>query len=120
MLVAEGKIGGRHYGRLGGRPRRPRVRELVAEEAVRQADHIVATFLDAISPDQRIDVRLKAAIEWLNIECQMRADASEMEFEQMSCQDLSRWLVTKLLALPAPGRDRGNPDSPLEAWKDGK
>jgi hypothetical protein len=34
QLVAEGKIGGATYGRLGGRPRKITASQLVAEEAV--------------------------------------------------------------------------------------
>ena len=67
-LNAEGKFGGREYGKLGGRPRKPRVSALVAEEASANAQAIVDVFKDAIDKSQDIRVRLKAASEWMNIE----------------------------------------------------
>ena len=41
QLVAEGKIGGARYGRMGGRPRKPRAGELAAAEAAEHAEEIV-------------------------------------------------------------------------------
>jgi hypothetical protein len=67
-LVAAGKLGGAKYGRLGGRPRTPRASEIAAEKAMEHAGEIVAAFRDALHPSQPIQVRLKAAVEWLRIE----------------------------------------------------
>ena len=69
-LVAAGKFGGAKYGRMGGRPRTPRASEIAAREAHEHAEEIVAAFRDALHPSQPIQVRLKAAVEWLKIEQQ--------------------------------------------------
>ena len=69
-LVAAGKFGGAKYGRMGGRPRTPRVSEIAAREAQEHAEEIVQAFRDALHPSQPIQVRLKAAVEWLKIEQQ--------------------------------------------------
>ena len=69
-LVAAGKFGGAKYGRMGGRPRTPRASEIAAREAQEHAEEIVQAFRDALHPSQPIQVRLKAAVEWLKIEQQ--------------------------------------------------
>jgi hypothetical protein len=69
-LVAAGKLGGAKYGRMGGRPRTPRASEIAAREAQEHAEEIVAAFRDALHPSQPIQVRLKAAVDWLRIEQQ--------------------------------------------------
>jgi hypothetical protein len=69
-LVAAGKFGGAKYGRMGGRPRTPRASEIAAREAQEHAEEIVAAFRDALHPSQPIQVRLRAAVEWLKIERQ--------------------------------------------------
>jgi hypothetical protein len=69
-LVAAGKFGGAKYGRMGGRPRTPRASEIAAREAQEHAEEIVAAFRDALHPSQPIQIRLKAAVEWLKIEDQ--------------------------------------------------
>ena len=55
---------------MGGRPRTPRASEIAAREAQEHAEEIVAAFRDALHPSQPIQVRLKAAVEWLKIEQQ--------------------------------------------------
>jgi hypothetical protein len=67
-LHSEGKFGGKEYGRLGGRPRKPRATELVAEEARNSAHELVDAFKDALDPANHPQVRVRAATEWLNIE----------------------------------------------------
>ena len=59
-------FGGRQPG--AGRPRKIRAAELVAEEAKKNADKIVAAFKDSLDVNQPPSVRLTAAREWLSIE----------------------------------------------------
>lgn len=67
-LVAAGKIGGAEYGKLGGRPRKIRATELVAQAAREHGEEIVNAFLVCLDPKQPPYVRLQAAKEWLKIE----------------------------------------------------
>jgi hypothetical protein len=65
---AEGKLGGAEFGRMGGRPRKDRAAASVAEKARDKAKDIAQVFEDAIDPSQPINVRVKAAQAWLEIE----------------------------------------------------
>jgi len=67
-LHAEGKFGGSEFGKLGGRPRRQRATELVAEEARDNAKLIVEAFKDALGKENHPNTRVRAATEWLSIE----------------------------------------------------
>lgn len=116
-LAREGKFGGAKYGKLGGRPRVPRAGEIAAREACVHAEKIVEVFLDGIHPDQPIEVRLRAAIEWLRIEARehegLRVEDVRLDFEQFSQDDLvaaimnmvvkrdSELLGDRVLELPA-------------------
>lgn len=51
-----------------GRPRKPRAAEVLAEEARKNQDLIVAAFKDALSPNQPVAVRVRAAERWIKIE----------------------------------------------------
>ena len=74
-LVAAGKLGGAKYGRMGGRPRKPRAGELAAQQAAEHAEQIVQAFADALHPSQPPLVRLRAAVAWLDLE--RKEDARE-------------------------------------------
>ena len=103
-LVAAGKFGGAKYGRMGGRPRTPRASEIAAREAQEHAEEIVAAFRDALHPSQPIQVRLKAAVEWLKIEQQ--GVAQEMgvrdDFSVATEEELANFILAYLV-----GRDDG-------------
>ena len=44
QLVAEGRLGGAKYGRMGGRPRTPRASEIAAGKRQKHAEEIVPAF----------------------------------------------------------------------------
>src|ERR1043166_1444853 len=68
-LHAEGRLGGSEFGKLGGRPRKVRASELVAERAKDEAKLIAQTFLDALQSEKvPMHVKVAAAEKWLAIE----------------------------------------------------
>jgi hypothetical protein len=107
QLQAEGKMGP-EYGRLGGRPRKPRASEIVAEEAREHADEIVQALKDALAAGQPVSTRLQAAEKWLAAE-RKEAELQTREPPRDGIEDLSREQLIDLLApvlarLQAAGR----------------
>jgi hypothetical protein len=105
-LHAEGKLGGAKFGRMGGRPRKKRASETVAEAAVKQANRedIVRVFEDAVADSQPIGVRLKGAEAWLAIEREERKlslQEDEFDAKQHSRDELVAILADKLTSGPA-------------------
>ena len=105
-LHAEGRLGGSKFGRMGGRPRKKRTSESVAEAAEKQANRedIVRVFEDAVQDNQPIGVRLKGAEAWLAIEREERKLAlveDEHDHKVHSRDELIALLADKLTAGPA-------------------
>lgn len=81
---ARGEFGGAEFGRLGGRPRKPRVAKRVAEAAQTEemAEQLIAVFRDAVQPDQPTHIRIKAAEALIAIEAaEARIAMAEEEHE---------------------------------------
>jgi hypothetical protein len=82
QLKEDGKIGGQ-FGKLGGRPRKPRASEKVAEAAQKDADNIIKVFRDLVKSDSD-KTRLAAANSWLAIEqeeTKLRLQEERQEFD---------------------------------------
>ena len=99
QLKEDGKIGG-HFGKLGGRPRKPRAMEKVAEAAQKEADNIIKVFKDGIEDDS-MKTRLAAANSWLAIEdreTQLRLQEERQEFDigQASREELLNYMKEAL------------------------
>jgi hypothetical protein len=86
---AEGKFGGAHFGRMGGRPRKDRAAKRIAEAAQEEqnAKALIAVFKDGVDERQPIGTRLQAAKLWTEIE---REEARVSLQEERSDQDLGR------------------------------
>jgi hypothetical protein len=69
QLKEDGRAGGQ-FGKLGGRPRKPRAAEELAEHARRRVDEIKRTFDDALEDEQPMKIRLQAANDLIAIERQ--------------------------------------------------
>ncbi len=103
QLIADGKLGAkgselaRQQGRLGGRPRKPRAGQKIAEHASREVDRIISALDDALdSGNERI--RMEAAREFVRIEREEAAlQLDEDRFDQMSKDELVN-AVSELLA----------------------
>ncbi len=103
----EGKLGGKKYGNLGGRPkhRQDRVAKRVAEAAQDEsnAKAIIKVFQDAVKNDKPINTRLKGAQAWLDIEHQeakVAIQEEEANAKQHSREELIQILAEKLTAGP--------------------
>jgi hypothetical protein len=98
-LQEDGKIGG-HFGKLGGRPRKPRAMEKVAEEAQKESAKIIQVFKDLVESDSE-KTRLAAANSWLAIEqqeTQLRLQEERQEFDigQASREELLAYMKEAL------------------------
>ena len=101
----QGKIGGAKYGRMGGRPRKPRASEAVAEAAEQHSAEIVAALRIGVrqgTPEQRS----RSAERFLALaqrEDQLRLKAQEAasrEKRDLSRDQVMQELVEKLTAGP--------------------
>jgi hypothetical protein len=85
-LKAEGRIGA-EFGKLGGRPRKPRAAEAVAEHARQHADRIIDA-LDSGLDSENERIRMEAAQAFIKIEKdEASIQLDEDEFDQMSAQE---------------------------------
>ena len=107
QLVAEGRIGGREIGKKGGRPRKPRAGELVAEAARENADQIIAAFEAGIAEGVPPSTRATVAEKWLKIEAceaQLQLDEHRQEVEQLDRETMIKLLADKLTGDSLAGR----------------
>lgn len=103
---AQGKLGGREFGKLGGRPRKDRAAKRVAEVAQEDAvaRQIINVFKDAIHPNQPMHIRLKAAEAWLGVEreeAKVALQEADTVNRQHSREELLAVLSDKLTSGPA-------------------
>lgn len=98
--VEKGVMGGAKFGKKGGRPRKPRASQEVAEEARKAAQDLVQVFKDGIDPEKPMGTRLKAAELWLGIE-EKEAKlqlAEEKQDEQLDRDEIIKRLAQGLLS----------------------
>ena len=99
QLKEDGKIGG-HFGKLGGRPRKPRASEKVAEAAQKDAEKIIKVFKDLVESDSE-KTRLAAANSWLAIEqeetkLRLQEERQEFDIGQASREELLNFMKSAL------------------------
>lgn len=92
--IAEGKLGGAENGAKGGRPRKKRASQVVAEQAQENGAKIAKVFLDGMDDDNPHSIRMKAASEMIKIE-NNEAKLQIDEAEQMRKMDHNA-LVTQV------------------------
>jgi hypothetical protein len=102
---AEGRFGGPQFGRLGGRPRKRRLSERVAETAQEEqmARQVIQVFKDALQPNQPMSIRLKGAMALHEIEREegkLALQEIEQEARQHSRDELVSILAEKLTSGP--------------------
>ena len=98
---AAGTFGGAKFGRMGGRPKKKRVSERVADAAQsdEMAREIIQVFKDAIDDTQPISIRLKGAMALHEIEreeAKLVMREEETEAKQHSRDELISILSEKL------------------------
>jgi hypothetical protein len=96
-----GKVGP-EYGKLGGRPRKPRAAELLAQEAEKHKEQMLQVLKDSIDSNQPIGVRQKGLDQWLAIEREeRRLEMDEDEhIAKMSKDELAAMLASKFQENP--------------------
>lgn len=101
-LTEDGKVGG-SFGKLGGRPKKIRAAEKVAEAAKEHADHITSAFIDVLTdPEASHKMRLETAMKWLEVE----RKEDELQLEEDKHEDLNRdQLMERILELAAKQSD---------------
>ena len=102
---AQGKFGGKEFGKLGGRPRKDRAAKRVAEAAQDDANarRIIEVFRDAIEDDQPMGTRLRGAELWLQVEreeAKVSLQEESAEAKQHSREELIAILSEKLMSGP--------------------
>lgn len=102
-LKEEGKIGPQ-FGHLGGRPRKPRVSELLADEARKDADQILAVLKNGIRSDSE-KTALAYLQTWVGIEheeTKLRLAEEKQEFDigKASREELIAYLAESLSSGP--------------------
>lgn len=105
QLRAEGKFGGAVHGRKGGRPRKKRASEIVAEEAERNANLIIKALREGLQNTKRPDIRLQAAKQWLEIESKEHdlKIKHEKDLDELSTEDLVEHIANRLGGLADVG-----------------
>lgn len=109
QLREDGRVGPQ-FGKLGGRPRKPRASEIIAEEARKQAQNMIKALNDALEDDStriRMDaVRMYTDIEQREASTQIdEAKLDQMPRDQLETELnalLSDPSVANALGLPQP------------------
>ncbi len=105
-LVASGRLGGSEFGKLGGRPRKKRASEIIAEKATDEADKIWNKLQELMFESESEKVSLEAIKQVISIEEQERKVEVEEEvrYEQLSHNRLLELVIGNLEQLHAEGR----------------
>lgn len=99
--IEEGKAGAA-FGRLGGRPKKKRASEVVAEEASKHGKEIAQVFLDAMDETNPNSIRIKGAEGILKVEekeARLQMDEEE-HFAKMGRDELAGELARMLSGNP--------------------
>lgn len=104
QLHKEGRLGGSKYGKQGGRPKKIRASEIVAQQAQEHADEIVKAMRDGLRAKQP-SIRLQAARQWLEVESK-EYDLKVKEdraLEQLSTEELVEAIAERFARLSDTG-----------------
>lgn len=103
-LVAQGRLGGAEFGRLGGRPRKKRAAELMAEKVSDDASLMYERLKEIFETGK--DANAIASIKTLlQIEENERAiqENEELRFEQLKRDDLIKYIAGTIGELQSQG-----------------
>jgi hypothetical protein len=103
-LVAEGRLGGAKYGRLGGRPKVPRAAERVAERVAGEADSIFERLKEIIETGGEANAinSIKTLLQIEENERQIQEN-EELKFEQLKRDELIKYIAGTLGELQSSG-----------------
>jgi hypothetical protein len=94
-LVAQGRLGGAEFGRLGGRPRKPRAAEMIAEKVAGEADTFFERLKEIVETGGEANA-INSIKTLLQIEENERQiiENEELRFEQLKRDELIKYLTT--------------------------
>lgn len=103
-LVAEGRLGGADFGRLGGRPRKQRAAELIAEKVAAEAETMLARLKEIIDSGGEANA-IQSIKTLLQIEDNERqiTENEELKFEQFKRDELIKFIAGTLGELQGQG-----------------
>lgn len=115
QLHKEGRLGGSKYGKQGGRPRKVRASEIVAQAAQEHADEIVKAMRDGLRAKQP-SIRLQAARQWLEVESKEHdlKVKEDRALEQLSTEELVEAVAERFARLAATGAIPGSYDADVQ------
>lgn len=103
-LVAEGRLGGAEYGRLGGRPRKQRAAELMAEKVAAEAETMLARLKEIIETGGEANAiqSIKTLLQIEDNERQIKEN-EEQKFEQLKRDELIKFIAGTIGELQGQG-----------------
>lgn len=104
QLHAEGRLGGAAYGRLGGRPRKPRAAEAIAERVAGDGETFYLRLKEMVETGTDPNAT-KAILTLLGIEENERkvAETEELKFEQLKRNELIEYIAEAFFELTGEG-----------------
>lgn len=93
-LVSQGRLGGAEFGRLGGRPRKPRAAEKIAERVAAEGDTFFERLKEIVETGGEAGAinSIKMLLQIEENERQI-AENEEMKFEQLKRDELIKYLA---------------------------
>lgn len=85
QLQEDGKVGPQ-FGKLGGRPRKPRAAELIAENARKHADEVWKALYSGLDEDNPVRVRQESAMNILRVE----REEAHLQIEEDKLDDMPK------------------------------
>lgn len=103
-LVAEGRLGGAEFGRLGGRPKKPRAAERVAERVAGEADTFFERLKEIVETGGEANAiqSIKTLLQIEDNERQIQEN-EEVKFEQLKRDELIKFIAGTLGELQSQG-----------------
>lgn len=103
-LVAEGRLGGAQFGRLGGRPRKPRAAEMIAEKVAGEADTFFTRLKEIVETGGEANAinSIKTLLQIEENERQIEEN-EELKFEQLKRDELIKFIGETLGELQSSG-----------------
>lgn len=103
-LVAEGRLGGAEFGRLGGRPKKPRAAERVAERVAGEADNFFERLKEIVETGGEANAinSIKTLLQIEENERQIQEN-EELKFEQLKRDELIKFIAGTLGELQSAG-----------------
>ncbi len=103
-LIAQGKLGGAEFGRLGGRPRKPRASELIADKVSGEADTFFTRLKEIVETGGEANAinSIKTLLQIEENERQIKEN-EDLKFEQLKRGELIKYIAGTFAELQSQG-----------------